>query len=240
MSVLTSPALRYARANSGITFRPDANTVLWLPGQDDPQSATIRDRSITQDDGAIAGATWAQTGQGLWYLDFDGTNDIVTVTAPYYSYTTEITVEAWVRVDTTIRALAGQGDLDADNATKNMWFWLPFGTFEFQWYINDTGTWRYCDITSLFTASQWHHLVTTGGTAGLEVFLDGVSKDTATGLSTGIPNNATSVIHLGRDPRDTAYGYHDGGMALFRVYNRVLGDAEITSHYNQERHLFNV
>ena len=80
MGIMTSPALRNVRANSGITFRPDADTVLWMPGQDDPQSAVIRDRSGNLNNGAISGATWTRNSKGLSYLDYDGADDLVTVT----------------------------------------------------------------------------------------------------------------------------------------------------------------
>jgi len=76
---MQSPALKYARVNSGINFQPDAYTVLWFPGQDDPQSATIRDRSGSGNNGTITGATWTRNGNGIWYLDFDGADDIVNI-----------------------------------------------------------------------------------------------------------------------------------------------------------------
>ncbi len=79
--VTRSPALRQVRANSGITFRPDANTVLWLPGQDDPQSSTIRDRSGKGNDGTLVGTTWAQNSKGFWVQSFDGADDVTTVSA---------------------------------------------------------------------------------------------------------------------------------------------------------------
>ncbi len=56
-----------------------ANTVLWLPGQDDPFSSTIRDRSGNGNDGALSNTTWLKNSKGLSYLDFDGADSLVTV-----------------------------------------------------------------------------------------------------------------------------------------------------------------
>ncbi len=80
MLLLNSPALRHVRANSGITFRPDANTVMWLPGQDDPQSSVIRDRSGNGNDGSLTGTTWARNAKGLWYQLFDGIANVTSIT----------------------------------------------------------------------------------------------------------------------------------------------------------------
>ncbi len=77
MGIMTSPAL--VDIGTGIAFRPDADTILWLPGQDDPQSAVIRDRSGNGNDGTIVGATWKQTSKGLWYLDFDALDDHILI-----------------------------------------------------------------------------------------------------------------------------------------------------------------
>lgn len=58
-----------------------ASTVLWLPGQDDAFSSTIRDRSGFGNDGTITGATWMRTGKGLWYLNFDAVDDVILISA---------------------------------------------------------------------------------------------------------------------------------------------------------------
>ncbi|KKK77854.1 hypothetical protein LCGC14_2849430, partial [marine sediment metagenome] len=71
MSILTKPYFQ-ARKNNGVLYEPDASCVLWLLGQDDAYSTTIRDRSGQGNHGTINDATWARTGQGLWYLVLDG------------------------------------------------------------------------------------------------------------------------------------------------------------------------
>ena len=101
-----SPALRYARANLGLTFRPDANCVLWLPGQDDPQSSTIRDRSGNGNNGTFgAGAaapTWKRLPSGLWVLDFDGLNDHTLISYHASLNPKLITIEIWFKAATNL------------------------------------------------------------------------------------------------------------------------------------------
>ena len=82
----------------GIKFTPDANTVLWLPGQDDAYSGTIRDRSGFSNNGTITGAVWIRLPSGLWYLSFDGTDDKVTIvaSASLLLGSGDFTLEFWV------------------------------------------------------------------------------------------------------------------------------------------------
>lgn len=70
MSILTSPALRWVKPSTLLTC--PAGAVLWLPGQDDAYSTTIRDRSGNNNHGTITGATWSRLPSGLWVLSFDG------------------------------------------------------------------------------------------------------------------------------------------------------------------------
>ena len=95
-------ATKYTRPNSGLAFRPDTSCVLWLPGQDDAYSVTIRDRLGKGNHGTIYGALWKRNSQGLWYLDLDG-DDYVTITdAPSFNITTALTVITWVKVTNVI------------------------------------------------------------------------------------------------------------------------------------------
>ncbi len=84
---MLSPAL-LARANSGLTFRPTEDTVLWYPGQDDVNTSTLRDRSDKSNDGTITGAPWTQTGQGLWGLTFAGDDDIIALPTTFHALLT--------------------------------------------------------------------------------------------------------------------------------------------------------
>ncbi|KKL78681.1 hypothetical protein LCGC14_2022430, partial [marine sediment metagenome] len=82
-------------------FKPDANTALWFPGQDDAQSSTIRDRSGNGNDGTLANTTWVQNSKGLWVLDFNGTTSIGTVSdaaSIQNIFDGGGTIEAWVNL----------------------------------------------------------------------------------------------------------------------------------------------
>ena len=205
---MRSPALRYARANSGLTFRPNANTVLWLPGQDDAYSATIRDRSGQGNDGTITGATWARTGQGLWYLSFDGVDDRIQIADNAILYNASLTVLLWARRDNRndIHYL-----LENHDANIPRIYWSNASDI----LVPSSGT-TYVDTVQTTTATQqvWHFIVVTG------FDFSGASGGAYWGWR-----------------QDGADDYL-GDMALQRFIARTLSVAEIISIYNQERHHF--
>ncbi len=221
-----SIALKYARANSGITFRPDANTVLWLPGQDDPQSAVIRDRSGQGNNGTILGPTWVKDGKGLWYLLFDATDDTVTIPL---AQTQLYTFQAWIKPN-----LTSGNDYIYTTASSWTQLWLASNgvvtgnTF-------DTANNHYATISLVVTAGKWALVTNTVDTAGdrRQIYVnDAIKKDDTTDIEAigGLEN-----WQLGRTT-DSA----DSCIALVRIYSKILTATEIAGTFNLERHLFGV
>ena len=225
--------MKTARKNNGVLFEPDANTVLWLPGQDDAYSSTIRDRSGYGNDGAITGATWKNdTPSGLWALSFDGVGDYVRSTTPSgLSGNTACTLECWVILGAT--------------GTRQ-----PFVTWGTS--VADAKAWLEVSAADAWQMRVWDSGVCANGTPTPNtsdwVHVAGVYDKTNTFIYTqGVQRNSTaySTANIGTD--DLFLGdYQAGGLpltgdlALVRVYSRALSATELLGHYNQERHLFGV
>ena len=250
MRTILRPPLQ-ARANSGITFRPDANTALWLPGQDDAFSSTIRDRSGNGNNGTITGASWKRNDQGTWYLDFNGTSNLVALDGlvSVVSGYDVGSVVLWILPgsDTGTTSIMG-----ISNATE--------GSSEFS-IARENGNKR-IDIsprensTSLMTAHSgsnsclddtWIQFVYTVDGSGNIWYIDG-SAVTPT-YSTG---NAASHIFF-NDIGDTdsfrignnidssgEQFFFKGGLALERVYSVKLSASQVAGIYNQERQFFRI
>lgn len=88
---------------------------------------------------------------------------------------------------------------------------------------------------------KWHHIVCTRGTSTCTVYIDGVSR-----LSGGnggswsgetLWSNSMS-ISIGNDPNDI---YHNlrGNIAIARIYNRGLSQAEVLQNYEATKARFN-
>jgi len=224
-------------------FVPGADCVLYLPGQDDAYSATVRDRSGNGNNGTITGPTWTRLPSGLWVLDFDGSDDKVVSTSYFGDVnfkTTAFSVEWWA--NSTGGTYDGIFLLKPTTAT-NFAFELNYtsttilGTTFIR--ADDDATGRVILKVGSLTFGSWqHYLITYDGTGTpdnttLLMYLNGdaLTKSASTGSSvvSGQPNNS---ITFGKYGVDSAFV---GSMALFRVYNSV-----VSGHYQQERNLFGV
>ncbi len=232
---MASPALRWVKANTGLPFRPDANTVLWLPGQDDAYSSTIRDRSGNGNDGTIVGATWARNGKGLWYHDFDGADDYVTIgDVASLDITGDITIEMWFRA-TKLPSIAVR---HFDIISKSVSAARDGYTIQLQsndriYFYTGQAAAGQATFTAagVYVINTWYHLlVTRSGNDGLIYLNDVDITDSSAAHLDPIPAGQTAYL----GGRATTNEF-EGGIALTRVY-----DAVVEGHYNEERHLFGV
>jgi len=215
--------------------------VLWFPGQDDEQSATIRDRSGQGNNGTIVGATWVRLPSGLWCLSFDGADDYVTIALDSsFNFTDEpFSCEMWVYP----LAMAAYEDI-ISTGTSNVagWCWeVRANTGEF-WFKSYYPTGLYSARYGAGTIEQdkWLHLVSTKSGTTVKFYKNGVEQ---TQTSSNIPATLTAsatATKLGEESDSTAYDW-EGYMALPRIYkNRILSAQEILNHFYRERHLFGV
>lgn len=246
MNRLMRPPLQ-ARANSGLAFRPDSNTVLWLPGQDDPQSSTIRDRSGKGNNGAITGATWKQTGQGLWYLDFDGTDDIVKFGNPdSLNITGSQTFKMWVNPSPLG---GGQQIYGKDNEVAERQIVVGLrqhATIGIEFVIFKAGG----SASSIFggtalTADTWNHIVcvytfVADGSSLMDVYLHGVIDATQITNAVGPVPNETLEFAMGA--KDVGAGTRDinAGIALMLHESGTWTAGQVADDRNQDRHHFGV
>lgn len=122
-------------------------------------------------------------------------NDHVRFSSPFYAYGSEISIEAWVKVVNGEFPWAGQSTPGLDDMNNNVWLWQS-GTFS----VNDNGTWR--NLTFPALGDGWVHIATVANASGMYIYYgDTLAASSASGISTGITNNSSSVIDLGQDPR---------------------------------------
>ena len=241
MSILTKPYF-VARKNNGVLFEPDSNTVLWLPGQDDAYSSTIRDRSGQGFNGTITGALWKQNGRGTWYLDFDGVDDIIAVpTNAVFDAMTECSVLAWYKPNV---------DLDAQATHRNVWtFYLNATNFIQCYYSHTTNEMRLFQLVGNVAKatvgtggnegeSQVCHFTQCDfGTGGAQMWIDKVSIGTDTEEEC-VDDIAGAAFNIGTQ---IASGQPwSGDIALVRIFNAKLGGIVGAGIYQSERHLFGV
>jgi hypothetical protein len=216
---------------------PQLGCVLSLSGLPGGGGKTY-DRSPYGNTGTITGAIWRQLPSGLWYLDFDGVDDKITIpNRSSLNITEAITLETWCYPVTSTEPydsfIIGSAGRYYTLRT------VQSGAMVFQPYIcMDDDNWRTPGYYN-YTVGRWYHVATTydkhRGPNNFVLYVDGRNKAQAT-YATGIkPSTADVVIGC-----TTAGNGEFGCLALIRIYNRALSALEIQNHFYQEKNLFGV
>ncbi len=171
---------------------------------------------------------YAQT-YALDAINLPSTNDHIRFNSPFSAYGNAISVESWINNTNGEFPWAGQGTPAVDNMTANVWLWHG-GT----WYVNDNGTWR--SLAWPVLPNGWVHVATVADASGMRIYYNGVQvASNASGITSTIRNNGSSVIDLGHDVRFVAgTGGRNSNVAFdnFNVWNVSRSAVEIAADYN--------
>ena len=213
-------------------------------------------------DGTIVGATYRQLPTGLNYLDFDGSDDKITVgaaatfkflhgaedtsnfkfTIKFWMFVTSFTDDYW--------GLVGTNDVDSLQTGTDLWLdnrsGIPRTRRLMAAITNSSGTtivFSDAGNSSYPNDASWHHIVwsydQTPATGNSITYVDTTAKSTDNkSAQTPDTGNPTRALVIGRVAND---GSHYGGIALPVIIKDVAWtQAQITDNRNQERHLFGV
>ena len=235
MSVLLRPPLLSKPFN--LLPHPDSSCVLWLPGQDDAYSTTIRDRSGKGNHCTSTGATWARLPSGLWGLSYDGTDDRITTSAAIATTSAFTFLTWWKRM--------GDSGGTADNLYHRIVQSINGGTKEQNKFMvtkDGTSVRGFVTVAAAqkeavginITAANWHLLGLMWDGSFVYNLADGVIGDGTAAAGT-LATGATALTIGWYD----ATSFHCNGiMALTRLLNSAISSETFLIIYNQERHLF--
>ncbi len=166
-------------------------------------------------------------------LDLDGSNDYVTVSSPYTSFGSEITVETWINLSTLTSAegVMGQSTADSDNSGTNVWLLGNIGTSDgsLTFFVWDGSNVRSATSTTDFAGTGWHHVVGVADATSTRIYVDGILEASGTGVSSGIQSNGSAAIHIGKDSRYSAARFVDGIIDEVRIWSDARACSEILS-----------
>jgi hypothetical protein len=197
----------------------------WNPGLG-PTGLTLRDWSPHKNHGTLtnmpANDGW-KVSQGRYALDFDGFNDVVTMTPGVILGTQPFSMCGWARIKTSptfYRGVFMMGSGFVGNSAYIGWVTTAQVGVNNSWGGGGFGR-NYGSGIVDFTG--WHHvvLVSSGGSSQtLQLYVDGVL--TVSGIET-ITLTGTH-LRIGANPTDA---FTDGQIDDVRLYGRALHASEI-------------
>ena len=206
-----------------------SSLVLWLKF-DEGSGNMVYDYSGNGNNGHIYGASWVD-GKVKKALNFDGVDDYVNVSNFIGSFT-QLTIEAWIypRNYSNYRKIIDFGGDYGGGVGRRFTLQLAVDGIDVDLDGGLSGLAKWFSTPM----NQWLHLVGTwNGTSFIRLYVNGEIK----AENTQSPNITTLSIlssdaHIvGR--RITAIDYFNGTIDEVKIYNRVLTDEEIFSHYQQ-------
>ncbi len=179
------------------------------------------------------GPVWT-TGVTGKALQFDGSNDIVTV-APSGSIsalTSQVTVAAWVYRTANVGHWAAVVSRQQGTANFDHW-WLGFSdTGQYRWFVNTTSGYSSTALGGAAPLGQWVHVVGTYDGAMVRFYVNGVQQF-ATAHTGALPVDTTGVL-IGASVNDAAQTPVEGLNGLVdevQVYGVVLDGTQVAFLY---------
>jgi hypothetical protein len=197
-------------------------------------STTWTDISRNKSGSLINGPTFSSANGGS--IVFDGTNDYISFASNPVA-TSQITVEAWVKMEATTPNAVGfilgrEADLNSSYRllyTPTSVAWVC-ATTNNAWYSAGTDVGASASILGKNT-----YIAATYNGSNNKIYINGILAATGSAISGNMRNNGTYYLI-----RSDTFNLDDGKGTIYshRVYNRALSDSEVLQNYNVEKKKF--
>ncbi len=212
------------------------NSVLYYPGLDFASwyTNTILDYSGNKNHGTITGAIPTRLPSGLWVLDYDGSNDLISGgSGASLDNIAAFTAMTWIKPDTLGGGAAGR------IMDKAQWlFYLDTGN-TLRFLVDHATT----DLTKVsnnnaitFGIRQFVAVTWDGSTAhaNVHLYVNGVDVGfSGTDAVDARADDSASTLYIGNVA--AANRAFDGWIGLPRIISSVLSASQILAIYNQEQ-----
>ena len=181
-------------------------------------------------DGAVFGTEAYAAGKVGQAISLNGTDSymMLPATQPLSAYN-EITLATWVNWNGSSQ---WQRIFDFGNNSNQYMLLSPrTGTNKLRFEIKNGGSAQGVETAQL-PANQWVHVAVTLGNGTAKLYVNGTLKATSSGITIKPSDFQPGLNYLGKSQFATDPLFN-GMIDEFRIYNRVLSDAEIGAVYNQ-------
>lgn len=168
--------------------------------------------------------------QGGYTLDFDGTDDYVSIPHDASLNPANITVEAWFNP----RDIAGQSIppiVKKANTTEGYAIEISNSNNELRFHVRTAGNWYNSPAYVVPSLDEWYHVVGTYDGNDIQLYVNGVYIG-ATNIVGSIAHS-TDVLTIGYDQAN-AGRYWDGKIDEIRIWSDVRTQAEIQANMHRD------
>jgi hypothetical protein len=118
-------------------------------------------------------------------LDFDGVDEYVTLDSSI-DLGINSTISVWLNLDS-----AYNGILLGEDSYSFDYFLYPYSS---GFFVRIAGIFKlYTNVHTYLTAGSWHHLAIVRSGDSIEVFVDGISRETQTGFGTSVSTKFDTI-----------------------------------------------
>jgi hypothetical protein len=181
------------------------------------------------------------------YFDFDGTNDFIKADGGTHS-SLQRTIEMVFSINSipySYTPIAVYTNESSISSGKRIWLGIQSNKFQMHgWGTNDPAS------NTTISTNTWYHAVYAydQGTKKHYIWINGVLENNLTnteGGMTGWSDSSSERWYLGRDPLAASWTggageYTPVDIGIFRTYDRILTNNEVTQNFQSIRKRFNI
>ncbi len=185
-------------------------------------SGTIVDSSGSGNDGTYNGAGYSAAGRFNSGIDFDGTDDEITIPDDNsLDFTTDVTASVWIYMD-DVSGWQSFIHKNTDTASHAEVYFEQNNGILHNYNTINTGT-------AVLTTGQWHHIAYTADATNETLYVDGQNVAQESREFGGMSNNNTMYIGGSGGGGEQV----DGRMDEIAMWNRALSPTEISDVYRR-------
>lgn len=163
-------------------------------------------------------------------LDFDGTDDIVTISHDNSQNSLGFSVDFWIKTTDDLGGVINKFTQDGNNGWRIN---LDGGRIEFYYYASATNyITRLLSPETSVNDGNWHHVAVTLDSGNARCYIDGTLARTTDWNGTATATTTTANIQLGYaaadSPSGDTGGYFDGELDELRIWTKTLNAFEVS------------
>lgn len=209
----------------------------WWKMNDGTGSGTVTDDSTNSNMATLtnmnASDDWVD-GKYLDALDFDGSNDYLSIPDSAALEPANITLAAWIYLDAAPSSTNAifQKPRSTPGSNGSCYSLFVSSTAEAAMYARSTATGtKTARSPDLLSSGRWYHMVGTADGSNIKIYVDGVLKAT-TAFPSSLECLGTSAgTDIGASNNGSMESFFNGKIDDARIYNRALSDAEVALLY---------